>query len=390
LGNVALADYGQTLPEAPIGQRELRERRPYRPLLAETIHVPLTQQRRVRLQPNGTVVVIDPAAPATAAVAGDLADVSPAVSLREGTRRWTARRDLLNSGRFDADFVVEVEDDWRAYVRFGDGVAGRLPPETPFFARYRVGNGSAGNVGADAIVRLAAANDSVTSVRNPLPAVGGVDPHPIGQAKLYAPQAFRRQERAVTPRDYQSVAERHPEVQRAIATRRWTGSWHTVFITVDLKGGREVDAAFEQELTRFLERYRLAGHDVEIAPPIFVPLDVALEVCAARDHRPSDVKRRLLDLFGTRILPDGTKGFFHPDSVTFGASIHLSAIVARAMQVPGVASVVPLRFQRLGRTAQSELDDGVLNLGRLEIARLDNDPNAPEQGRLDFQVRGSA
>jgi hypothetical protein len=49
-----------------------------------------------------------------------------------------------------------------------------------------------------------------------------------------------------------------------------------------------------------------------------------------------------------------------------------------------------VRFQRLGRTAQSELDDGVLELGTLEIARLDNDPNAPEQGRLEFQVRGGA
>src|SRR5262249_15744065 len=150
------------------------------------------------------------------------------------------------------------------------------------------------------------------------------------------------------------------------------------------------DAAFEQELTQFLDRYRLAGHDVEIAPPVFVPLDVALEVCAQRDHFAPDVKRRLLDVFSRRVLADGTRGFFHPDNITFGASIYLSAIIARAMQVPGVSSVTPLRFQRLGRTAQSELDDGVLNVGTLEIARLDNDPNAPEHGRLEFRVRGGA
>jgi hypothetical protein len=393
LANVALADYGETRPEEDLADQEddLRRRRPFRPLLPQTINAPLTQQGRVRARLTGRLALFDRGAPAASALAWDMADVRPAVTLREGTRRWTARRDLLNSGRFDADFVVEVEDDGRAYVRFGDGVAGRRPPsETPFAAQYRLGNGSAGNVGPDAIVRLAVPNASVTGVRNPLAAGGGADPHPIIQAKLYAPQAFRRQERAVTPKDYQTVAERHPEVQRAIATRRWTGSWHTVFVTVDRRGGRDVNAAFERDLTGFLERYRLAGHDVEIAPPVFVPLDVALDVCARRDHFAADVKRRLLDVFSTRVLPDGTRGFFHPDNVTFGGPIYLSAIVARAMQVPGVASVAPLRFQRLGRTALSELDDGVLNLGPLEIARLDNDPNAPENGRLELQVRGGA
>jgi hypothetical protein len=390
LGNVALADYGESQPDEVLDQRTRRQVRRFRPLLRRTKVAPLTQQARVRRRADQRVLTVDRDAPASAAMDWDMADVRPAIALREDMRRWSARRDLLNSGPFDADFVVEVEDDGRAYIRFGDGVAGRHAPDTAVVAQYRVGNGSVGNVGADAIIRLAVHNDSVLSVRNPLPASGGADPHPIAQAKLYAPQAFRRQERAVTPRDYQAVAERHPEVQRAIATRRWTGSWHTIFITVDRRGGRTVDAAFERELTQFLGRYRLAGHDVEIAPPVFVPLDIVVDVCVQRDHFAPDVKRRLLEVFSTRVLPDGTRGFFHPDNITFGGSIYLSAIVARAMQVAGVSSVTPRKFQRLGRTAQSELDDGVLNVGTLEIARLENDPNAPEHGRLEFLVKGGA
>jgi hypothetical protein len=68
----------------------------------------------------------------------------------------------------------------------------------------------------------------------------------------------------------------------------------------------------------------------------------------------------------------------------------LSAVIARAMQVAGVSFVTPVRFQRFGRTAQSELDDGVLTVGALEITRLDNDPNAPENGRIEFDMRGGA
>jgi hypothetical protein len=60
------------------------------------------------------------------------------------------------------------------------------------------------------------------------------------------------------------------------------------------------------------------------------------------------------------------------------------------MQVAGVSFVTPIRFQRFGQTAQSEIDDGVLTVGTLEIARLDNDPNAPENGRIEFDMRGGA
>jgi hypothetical protein len=391
LGNVALADYGDTRPEEILEPETTRPERPRRPGLAQTAIAPLTQQARVRRVGSDALVVVDTEAPAASAFSWDMGDVRPAVTVREGNRRWTARRDLLSSGRFDADFVVETEDDGHAFVRFGDGVAGRRPAaDATLTARYRIGNGSVGNVGPDTISRLAVPDARVRSVRNPLPARGGADPHPLTQAKLYAPQAFRRQERAVTLTDYQTVAERHPDVQRAVATRRWTGSWHTVFITVDRRGGRDVDQTFERELTRFLERYRLAGHDVEIEPPLFVPLDVALDVCARPDHFAADVKERLLEVFSAAVLPGGTKGFFHPDNFTFGKPVYLSAIIARAMQVPGVASITPLRFQRFGRAAGTELDDGVFKPHRLEIARLDNDPNAPEHGRLDVRVLAGA
>jgi hypothetical protein len=391
LGNVALADHGETRSAETLEHGGSRRKGVRRPLLQRALHQPLTQQGRVRHRVSQALVLVDPDAPAANATSWNMVDVRPAVTLREGHRRWTGRRDLLNSGQFDADFVVETEDDGRAFVRFGDGIAGRRPSEAAtIVAQCRVGNGTYGNIGPDALSRLAVADARVRRVRNPLPGMGGTDPHPMTQAKLYAPQAFRRQERAVTLDDYQTVAQRHPEVQRAIATRRWTGSWHTVFVTVDRKDGRPVDATFERDLATFLDTYRLAGHDIEIAPPVFVPLDLALEVCVEPGYFVADVKRRLLEIFSARMLPGGLKGFFHPDNITFGMSIFLSAVIARAMQVAGVSFVTPVRFQRFGRTAQSEINDGVLTVGALEIARLENDPNAPENGRIEFDMRGGA
>jgi hypothetical protein len=385
-GNVALADHGHTAPRVETLSALPGGRIPRYPLDG-TVVAPLTQQARVQVAGSDVTVLVDSGASASAALQWDLADVRPAIDLRsEGNRRrWTAQRDLLASDSEESEFVVETENDGHAVLRFGDGVNGRRPQADDILqARLRTGNGVEGNIGAEAIGHVVAPD--IVNVRNPIAATGGIDPQPLSQARLYAPQAFRRQERAVTAADYGAVAEREPRVQRAVATRRWTGSWYTMFITIDRRGSDTIDPVFEADLLRFIERFRLASHDIEIDAPRFVALDIALHVCTQRGFFAADVEGRLLEAFSADRLPTGQTGFFHPDRFTFGQPVYLSAVIAEAMRVPGVAYVTPTRFQRLGRNPAGEIDNGRIPISRLEIARLDNDPNAPEHGRIQFDV----
>ena len=215
----------------------------------------------------------------------------------------------------------------------------------------------------------------IMRVRNPLPRAGGLAPQPVEQARLYAPQAFRTQLRAITESDYARMAETHPQVQRAACTRRWTGSWHTMFITVDRRGGLPIDDTFESELVEYLDRFRLAGYDLEIDGPSLVPLDIALDVCPAAGYLASDVEEALLLRFSAVTLPDGMPAFFHPDRFSFAEPVYLSQVIATAMAVPGVAWVKTVRFGRYGGDTTAPIENGVLKMERLEIARLDNDPN---------------
>lgn len=262
-------------------------------------------------------------------------------------------------------------------------------------ARYRIGNGPAGNVGPRAIRHLVTTVPGIGGVWNPLPATGGVEPESLEEVRQYAPQAFRTQERAVTPEDYARMTERHPDVTKAVATRLWTGSWHVMAIAVDRKGGHPVDGPFRSELEEFLHRFILAGHEIRIDPPRFVPLDVACTVCVEEGFYRGDLRRTLLRIFGSRTLRGGQRGYFHPDAFTFGQSVHLSDLVARAMTVPGVKWIdfedgPPRegRFRRWGEQSRGELERGRIEMGPFEIARLENDPNAPEQGRLEFHILG--
>jgi hypothetical protein len=377
-GNVVLADHGERVPRAKLHEQPVEGHR-YRPFLERTglTHAVPYDDQRARGESAGAVLRTDPAA------------AVPAIAVDAGGERWEPERELLASDRFAASFVVEMEEDGRAQLRFGDGVLGRQPdPGETFYAAYRVGNGRAGNVSAEALRRIATTQPGITDVRNPLAAEGGVDPEPIEEVRLYAPQAFRTQRRAVTPADYAMFAERHPQVQKAGATRRWTGSWYTMFVTVDRVGGGPIDPAFEAELRAWLDPFRLAGYDLEIDAPRFVPLELAITVCAEPGYVRSSVKEALLETFSNRELRSGRRGFFHPDNFTFGQPVYLSRVVAAAMSLPGVQWVDVTAFHPWREAQGAELSEGVIQLGRLQIARLDNDPNQPENGRLELDVKG--
>jgi predicted phage baseplate assembly protein len=282
-----------------------------------------------------------------------------------------------------------MESDGRARIRFGDDEYGKRPnPGTAFFAHYRIGNGVRGNIGPDAIAQIVTTLNGIESATNVVPAWGGRRPETIDEIRQRAPVAFRTQQRAVTPEDYAATVERHPGVQRAVATIQWTGSWRTIFITVDRAGGLEVDQAFEDELRISLERFRMAGHDVEIQPPVLVPIEIEMTVCVAPDHFRSDVKAALLDVFSTRVLPDGRRGAFHPDELTFGQSIYLSRLYSAAQAVDGVTSVEITVFQRQGIPGSSALETGELKLGRTEIASLANSASFPDRGVLRITLGG--
>ena len=118
-----------------------------------------------------------------------------------------------------------------------------------------------------------------------------MDPESIESVRQRAPDAFRVQERAVTLEDYANVALRCPNVGKAAAVFRWTGSWFTVFLAVEPKGSFVADDAFKANVLQCMEKYRLAGYDLEIEGPKYVPLEVDMTVCVKPGYFRSDVEK---------------------------------------------------------------------------------------------------
>ena len=306
---------------------------------------------------------------------------------------WQPRYDLLASGGDDNHYVVEIDNRARAHLRFGDGELGRAPqPGEHFTATYRVGNGVAGNVGPEAISHIVL-KDNLSGItlepRNPLSAAGGVEPEAMDEVKRFAPYAFRSNlQRAVTAEDYATLAGRHPRVEKATAILRWTGAMYEVIVAVDPKEKAEADEKLLNEVECLLRPFRRIGHDLRVEKAIYVPLDIEMTVCVKQGFLSGHIKAEMFDLFGNAALPGGRLGFFHPDRLTFGTSIKVSSLVALAQSVTGVENVIVTRLQRYRQPGSRELADGILKLGPTEIARLDNNPNFPENGRIAFKMVG--
>ena len=398
-GNVVLVDHGATLTEplGPVGVSTVVAECACEGALVETTELPMRLTPVLGAGPITFADHVDPTAPAVRTSARDPRLGQPAVKLRTTTGPpgdWSPRPDLLASGPDDRHLVVEVDDDARAHLRFGDGELGAMPAAgTTFLATYRVGGGPVGNVGRDAISALVLRTQSWSGIdvrpRNPLPAAGGVPAEPISEAKLMAPDAFRAElRRAITAEDYAHLSALRPGVQAAAAELSWTGSWYEARVAVDALGSEVPAVSLLDDVAQHLYVVRRMGHDLAVMPPRPVPLDVRVEVCVDPHHARGAVKAAVLEVLGTRRLADGRLALFHPDSLTFGTSVRLSRIVAAVQALEGVTSVEVTRLRRLDHPDAGELEAGVLVVRNLEVARLSGDASMPEDGRLVVVMGG--
>jgi hypothetical protein len=388
-GNLVVATQGETIA-AP-----------------EQFTAPPPGPQRLRFELAGSPVAhLDASTLALAAPAGQTptqAVSTLSITVGDDPTPWQELPSLLDSPADVPAYRVETDDQGAATIVFGQGGSGApgeqfgLRPEAgaAIQAVYRVGGGAVGNVGADTLTHpYPSALDALTwltTVTNPLPATGGRDLESRDHARRYAPHLFQDPLVAVTAQDYERAVEQFTDaggqqpVERAKAGFRWTGSWLTVTLGVDLHGGAAMNAGLKSSLLTYLDTRRLAGYDLEITGVDYVSLDLAVSFCPKPGVDPSKVQQGI-----ELALSNGPSGFFFADNFSFGDNLYTSRLFGAIMNVPGVESARITRLARLhtanpdAETAMN-LSRGYMAAGPNEILRLDNDRNYPEKGALAVQ-----
>jgi hypothetical protein len=177
-------------------------------------------------------------------------------------------------------------------------------------------------------------------------------------------------------------------VASARATFRWTGSWLTIFASADPARSEVISDSERTELLHLLNRYRMAGYECYAPDPEFVSVDLEITVCAQPDAFAAAVRAGLLLALSSRVLPDGTLGFFARDRFVFGSGLDPNLLEAAIQSVPGVAGVRSIEYRVRGVDASfRKLTDSLTVLGN-QLLRCDNDPSRPDAGTLTITVEG--
>lgn len=275
--------------------------------------------------------------------------VDGSLIVRGNGEPWQAVETLITSGPSDRHYLIDVDENDRATIRFGDGVNG-AKPSGPIDVAYETGGGTAGNVEAGTITGLvgsfvdAGGNLVSLTVTNPLPATGGVDRESLEEARQAAPLVVRSNDRTVSASDYRANAEAVAGVARALpVTFRQDPSLPRDVVRLRIVpdgGGAPSQALKDAVMAELTERKPIPiDTTLEVADPLYRTVDVSVQIAVRGGHDPATVlaavEQAIRDHFSYRRLEeDGSY------AIDFGKAVYVADLVAALMAVPGVRNVV--------------------------------------------------
>ncbi len=276
---------------------------------------------------------------------------------------WKTTSDLGFHGPADRVFTV---DRALGTVSFGDGFTGRLPVlindgKSQFKVQYRVGGGTAGNLGTNLEWKLISKDnleEIELGIRNVVQATGGAEPETLLAFRERATASLKKPTRAIIRNDYQEIALSAPgiAIKRAYAAIGFHPSFPcvpipgavTVFILPDVPRPDELDDDFDQTLIesafvaapvpdagalatvqQLLDKARLAGSEVFVLPPRYVDVAITIDIesnAANKAELSRRIDRRLRRFFDPLIGGDEGAGW------PFGEPVRPSVILREAQR----------------------------------------------------------
>jgi len=295
--------------------------------------------------------------------------------------RWHEVTDFHASAARDRHYVI---DHLTGDIRFGDSVNGLIPPRGTGnlrLTRYQTGGGEVGNCAAGTITQLKTTVPYVEKAFNADAAAGGAEAETTAHLRERMPQSVRHRDRAVTPEDFDDLALlASTEVARALCvplrdleadplgdtSRPGTVSVVVVPRAADVRP--LPDLALLAEVEAFLRARAVAGVRLSVVGPLYVRVDVQVEVALASPEGASAVQRAVRDRLASFLHP--LTGGLDGAGWDFGRAPHRSDFFALVESVPGVDHV---RFLQLTET---EDQPGVRLTGRFLVFSGTHDVSA--------------
>ncbi len=263
---------------------------------------------------------------------------------------WTEVPTLYNQGPTAQVYEVNNLSNGSAQVQTGDGVEGATLPtgQNNIIANYRVGLGSAGNVGAATITTLVDRPVGVSGVNNPMPATGGQDAQSIDDIRANAPQSVLTLGRAVSITDYQNFAATFAGIAKAYAIWIPNGVNCGVFLTVAGVGGAALPAGNPTLMNLVTSLHNYGNPNVTVYAQSFY--ETIFRLSANINYDPAYDAAAVQA--AVQALLVATYSFA---SRTFGQGVSADEVAALIQGVPGVVAVNVTQLKVVATSAAGDL-----------------------------------
>lgn len=221
------------------------------------------------------------------------AGVAAAIDVEVDGRIWEQVSSLRNSAADDHNYEVRMTEAGFIKIIFGNGRNGRRLPsgKNNIRVHYRVGNGSAGNVPNDSLLKMAKPNPLVEKVLHPVGASGGGGMEDIESLRSNAPPTTLALKRAVSLSDFSHLAASQSSIWQARAYKEVLHGGKFTQITVYVV---PADGVFSPDIKNQLESYlqNQAAPGVRVTVKSYVAQSVQLNIIVRLNYSaffPDDV-----------------------------------------------------------------------------------------------------
>jgi predicted phage baseplate assembly protein len=358
-GNVVPVTHGATAPDEVLGSGD-----------------PSQPSQRFLLRRSPLAFVPDPTAER---------GVRAAVEVFVDGERWTEVATLADSSGSDKHYLLDIDENERAFVQFGDGTFGAQPASgrNNVIARYRVGHGLAANVPANTIAQMPQPLPFLQATFNGLAAGGGEERETPEQTRRSAAHRVRTLGRAVSLGDYADLALTFGGVAKARADWDWESGRRIILLTLADSGGGALSGELKEALYAFFAERSAAGGRLRIRDHRSVPIRLALQVTVQRNFTQAEVLRGLWQALGAD-ESEGGRGYFHFDSRDLGEDLFLSAIYRIVEEARGVENALATAFHVEGESTQVADRISI----PVDALATGGDAADPARGRLSLQLSG--
>lgn len=260
------------------------------------VTVPLVQQKSVGvpdriqlgniLSPDSIIYITD--------IPSDQKYVEGSMNLYINDEPWILVDTFAYSSSRDKVYKIEVDEQLRLYIKFGDGQFGMKPEyNATIEASYSLTYGSAGNIATNNFTTVPQdiqVIDNKITINNVIPATGGSDYETFNMLKNHIPLSIKTLGVAITKEDFEAIAKMVGGVDKAYANYV-CGRYVEIYITPD--GGGEASSALLDSVEKTISKSKVITTSIEVLSTHKSQVFLDITITGKKSFKSNDISNQV-------------------------------------------------------------------------------------------------